>query len=153
MKSHEVKFGLCIVGCGSFARVHATAARRYSDIALYFASRSQERALAYAREYGGAGGFGSYEQAARDPRVDALIICTPHALHREHLELTAAWGKATLMEKPLATTSLDARAMIQRAKETRIPLMVAENARYMPVVQTAAELILQGAIGRVPNPT
>ena len=149
MKSHEGRFGLCIVGCGNFARIHAAAARRYSDIALYFASRSKDRALAYAREYGGAGGFGSYEEAARDPRVDALIICTPHALHREHFELAAAWGKATLIEKPLATTSSDARAMIQRAKETRIPLMVAENVRYIPVVQTTAILIHQGAIGQV----
>lgn len=62
------KIGLCIVGCGSFARAHAEVARqRQERIVLYFASRSSEKATLYAGEYGAADAFGSYEEAARNP--------------------------------------------------------------------------------------
>ena len=144
----NAKIGLCIVGCGEFARDHAREVYHRQDrVILSFASRSREKASAYARQYGGSHAFGSYEEAAKDPRVDALLFCTPHALHRENLELGAAYGKHVLMEKPIATTLRDAQVMIQKAQEAGIRFMVAENFRYMPTLRAAANLISQGAIG------
>lgn len=144
----DAKVGLCIVGCGDFARAHAqVASQRRERIDLFFASRSGEKAVAYAREYGAAAAFSSYEDAVRDARVDALLFCTPHSLHRQNLELAAAYRKHVLMEKPIATTLDDALAMNERAKEAGIRFMVAENYRYMPTLRAAAALIHQGAIG------
>ena len=141
---------LCIAGCGGFARAHAKVAYRKRDVVVMsFASRSKEKAEAYARRYGGPQAFGSYEEAARDPEVDAFLFCTPHSLHRENLELAADWGKHVLMEKPIATTLEDACAMRDRAREASIRLMVAENYRYMPTLQAAAELIRKGTIGEL----
>ena len=91
------RLGLCIVGCGRFARHHAEAARERAErIELFFASRSMDRAAAYAREYGAADAFGGYEAAARDPRVEALFFCTPHFQHRADVELAASRGKHIL---------------------------------------------------------
>ena len=144
----DSKVGLCIAGCGSFARAHAqVASERRERIALFFASRSKEKAAAYAKEYGASDAFGSYEEAARDSRVDALLFCTPHSLHLQNLELAAAHHKHVLMEKPIATTLDDAHAMKARAQRAGIQLMVAENYRYMPAFRAAANLIQQGAIG------
>lgn len=142
------KVGLCIAGCGHFAHTHAkAAAQRPERVALYFASRSADKACAYAQQYGAAGAFGSYEAAARDPRVDALLFCTPHALHRPHFDLAVAHGKHVLMEKPIATSIEDAQAMQQRARQAGICFAVAENYRYMPTLRAATELLQQGAIG------
>ena len=144
------RLGLCIVGCGRFAARHAEPARQRSDrVELFFASRSIEKAAAYAREYGAADAFGSYEAAAKDPRVHALLFCTPHAHHRANVELAAAYGKHVLMEKPIATTLADAQAMTERARAAGIRFMVGENYRYMPAVMEAAGLLRQGTIGPV----
>lgn len=144
------RVGLCIVGCGDFARVHArVAGRNRGQVDLYFASRTYERAARYAEEYGGTGAFGSYDAAARDSGVQALLFCTPHSLHRENLELAAAYGKHVLMEKPIATTVADARAMAEVADRAGVHFMVAENFRYMPIVRKCAEMLRQGVIGRL----
>ncbi|MBI4011783.1 MAG: Gfo/Idh/MocA family oxidoreductase, partial [Candidatus Rokubacteria bacterium] len=87
--------GLCIVGCGRFAGLHARAAQALGGrVALFFASRDPGLAEAYRRRFRGAAAFGSYEAAAADPRVGALVFCTPHHLHRENVRLAAAHGKA-----------------------------------------------------------
>src|SRR5262245_23822624 len=144
----DAKIGLCIVGCGTFAHAHAhVASQRQECLRLYFASRSADKTAAYAQHYRAAGSFGSYETAARDPRVHALLFCTPHALHPQHLILAATAGKHVLMEKPMATTLEDARTMQAHAQEAGIRFAVAENYRYMPTVRAATALIRRGTIG------
>ena len=128
MVAAESRIGLCIAGCGSIAKAHAEVARRRdARIRLYFASRSQAKAVRYANRYGAEGAFGSYEAAAKDPRVDAILFCTPHSLHRPNLELAATHKKHVLMEKPIATTIEDADAMTDTALKAGIHLMVAEK--------------------------
>src|SRR5215468_11628630 len=79
----QMTLGLCVVGCGAFARTFAQAMQSIRDeVELFFASRDVERARTYAATFGGRGVFGSYEAAAADPRVEALYLCTPHHLHR-----------------------------------------------------------------------
>ena len=112
---------------------------------LYFASRDAGRAAAFAREFRGSGSFGSYESAVADDRVDAVYVCTPHHLHLEHARLAAAANKPILMEKPLARTGAEARAIIAAAQGTT--LMVAENYRFMPPVMAAKQKVESGELG------
>ena len=142
--------GLCIVGCGRFAAFHAQAARRLRPrVALSFASREASRAEAYRRRFGGTAAFGSYEAAARDPRVHALVVCTPHHLHLAHVRLAASHGKGVLLEKPIARTVAEADEVLRVAREAGVLLMVGENFHFMPAFQTARRLLAQGAVGRV----
>ena len=97
--------------------------------------------------YHGRGAFGSYESAASDPGIDAMYICTPHHLHREHALLAARAGKHILVEKPIAHTLDDAHGMVTQARRAGVTLMVAENYRYMPAVRSAKELIDSGVLG------
>ena len=143
-----MKFGLCIIGCGSFARTFAGAIQgELGDIDLYFASRDPVRAAQFAGEFGGSGSFGSYEGAVADDRVDAVYICTPHHLHREHARLAAVAGKHILLEKPLARTAEESQAIIGSAAGAGVALMVAENYRFMPPVLAAGEIVDRGDLG------
>jgi UDP-N-acetyl-2-amino-2-deoxyglucuronate dehydrogenase len=142
--------GLCIVGCGRFAMLHARAARRLRPrVALSFASREASRAEVCRRRFGGTAAFGSYEAAARDPRVHALVVCTPHHLHLEHVRLAARHGKAVLLEKPIARTVVEADELLRVAREAGIVLLVGENFHFMPAFAAARALLRQGLIGRV----
>ena len=143
-----MKFGLCVIGCGSFARTFARAIQgELDDIELYFASRDPDRAERFAGELGGSGSFGSYESAVADERVDAVYICTPHHLHREHARLASVAGKHVLLEKPLARTAQESQAIIDAAADAGVTLMVAENYRFMPPVVAAKEILGRGYLG------
>lgn len=148
--------GICILGCGGIARTHARAVRRLGEKThLYFASRSADKAEAYRRRFGGETAFGSYEKALADPRVNAVVICTPHDLHVEHARLAASHGVHVLIEKPIGRTLEEADEIIGsvgRAKPKageRCVLMVAENFRFKPSVRKASRLIRSGVVGRV----
>lgn len=142
--------GLCVLGCGSFAAVFARSMAALSgEVGLYFASRDLGRAREYASRFGGLGAFGSYEAAVVDPRVEAVYVCTPHHLHREHASLAFQAAKHVLVEKPIAGTRDDAEAMIREAEASGATFMVAENFRFLPPVREAKRLIDQGGVGRV----
>ena len=142
---------LCVLGCGDYAATFARQLRRLPDspVRLYFASRDLRRAQAYCRRYGGQGAFGSYEEAVADPRIDACYICTPHHLHLEHTLLAISHGKHVLVEKPITRTPEEARYMIGAASKAGVKLMVAENARFLPVVRHCRQLIGEGALGEL----
>lgn len=145
-----MRLRLCVIGCGGFAKTFAASlggARDWVD--LYFASRDHGRAKAYSDEFDGLGAFGSYEDAAANPEIDALYICTPHNLHLEHALLAAAAKKHILMEKPIARTIEEARSIISAATDAGVKLMVAENYRFLAPVMEAKRVIESGALGRV----
>jgi predicted dehydrogenase len=145
-----MKLSLCIVGCGSYSK---TVLRDIQDLtdefSLYFASRDPDKAKEFCNAYNGAGYFGSYEEAAADPQVQALYFLTPHHVHLENVRLAASHSKHVLMEKPIARTLAESRELIQAARDARVKLMVAENYRFLPTVIKAREIIKQGFLGDV----
>ena len=154
-RDHEIggvrlSLGLCVLGCGSFAAVFARAMAALSgEVDLYFASRDLARAREYAARFDGRDAFGYYEEAVADPRVEAVYVCTPHHLHREHASLAFRAGKHVLVEKPIAGTLADAEEMVREADAAGVTFMVAENFRFLPPVREAKRLIEQGRVGQV----
>ncbi|MBT97653.1 MAG: hypothetical protein CL902_03385 [Dehalococcoidia bacterium] len=146
----QLKLGLCILGCGSFAHTFSESLAHVRDeIDLYYASRELSRAESYSAEFNGAGAFDSYEEAVSDSRVDAVYICTPHDLHLEHSSLAAAAKKHILLEKPIARTVEEACEIIGVAKEAGVTLMIAENYRFLTAVQEAKQIIDSGVLGTI----
>src|SRR5262245_50340603 len=92
---------LAFLGCGVATRTHTKVLTRWGgDVQRFYASRDPKLAEEYNRRFGGAGSFGSYAAAMADPRVQAVVICTPPD---SHLELTLAAlnaGKHVVLEKP-----------------------------------------------------
>ena len=120
-----------------------------NEVDLYFASRDLGKAREYASRFNGRDAFGSYEAAMADPRVEAVYVCTPHHLHREHASLAFQAAKHVLVEKPIAGTREDAEAMTREGKASGVTFMVAENYRFLPPVHEAKRLIASGRVGQV----
>ena len=139
---------LCIVGCGGYARTVLNDIHDLDDeIELYFASRDRGKAERFCADFGGAGSFGSYEEALTDARVEAVYFFTPHHMHLENAIAAASHSKHILMEKPIARTVAESVEMIEAARSAGVKLMVAENYRFLPTVDKSREIIGQGAIG------
>jgi predicted dehydrogenase len=144
------KVNLCILGCGAIARLHSRVARTLrSQVNLLFASRSLETAEAYNRRYRGIAAFGDYESACADPRVDAVFICTPHALHVEHARLATRQKKAILIEKPVTRTLRELAEIEREVAEAGVIAMVAENYHFKPLIHVLHEHLGRGDVGDV----
>ncbi|MFQ5704303.1 MAG: Gfo/Idh/MocA family protein [Gemmatimonadales bacterium] len=142
------KVNLLILGCGSIARLHSRVARTLrSQVNLLYASRDADKARDYNKRFHGIGAFGSYEQGCADTRVDAVLICTPHAFHVENVRLAASNGKAVLVEKPI-TRNLDELARMEECVAAAgVHAMVAENYFFKPLVRVLRYHIERGDIG------
>ena len=99
-------------------------------------SGTPEKARLVAAQYGirpeAIHGYADMPRLRENPEVRAVYVVTPNSLHREHVEAAAAAGKHVLCEKPMATNSADARAMIAACEAARVKLMVAYRVQYEP---------------------
>lgn len=90
----------------------------------------------------------SYEKAlAWGP--DAVVICSENVRHRELVELAAAAGANILCEKPLATTTADAEAMLDAAERGGVSLMIAYPVRFSPSFVDLKAQVRAGRLGTV----
>lgn len=113
------------------------------------ASRDAAKAEAFARECGVARSHGSYEALLADPEIDAIYNPLPNTLHAEWSIRAVEAGKHVLCEKPLATSSADARAMFAAAEKNKVHLVEAYPYRSQPQTLKLQELLASGAIGQV----
>ncbi|XP_059189626.1 putative oxidoreductase YteT isoform X2 [Centropristis striata] len=85
----------------------------------------------------------------REKFADAVLICTPDSLHKEPAVAFAKKGYHILLEKPMATTAEDCRAIVKACTESGVMLSVGHVLRYDPVIHKIKELIDAGVIGDV----
>ncbi|HEX9923928.1 MAG TPA: Gfo/Idh/MocA family oxidoreductase [Anaerolineae bacterium] len=93
--------------------------------------------------------FRTLPEALTAVSADAVINVTPPAFHCEISSMALAAGLPVLSEKPLATTLADAAAIVQRANETGVLHMVAQNYRYHVPIQTVKRILAAGEFGPV----
>ncbi|MBA3378489.1 MAG: Gfo/Idh/MocA family oxidoreductase [Chloroflexia bacterium] len=93
--------------------------------------------------------FDSVDAALVMPRWDAAVIVTPPPSHYPLAGQLLRAGKHVLLEKPLATSIEDARALVGIAEETGRTLMVAQNYRYHDAFSAVRPLVASGRIGTV----
>ena len=79
--------------------------------------------------------YGKAESLMADPAVDVVIVVTPPIYTRDICRLAIQARKPMLIEKPLATTVADARAMVIMAREAEVPLMTAQTLRFDNAIQ------------------
>ncbi|HEY4108002.1 Gfo/Idh/MocA family oxidoreductase [Puia sp.] len=137
-----------IIGPGKIAKKFATALGMVEGASLRaVASRDAARSAAFASEHGAAVSYGSYEELAADPGVQAVYVATPHGFHAEHAILCLKHGKAVLCEKPMALSARQVTAMIAASRESGAFLMEAMWTRFIPLMKSVMELVDSGKIG------
>lgn len=144
MKTYKIG----ILGTGWIAEKMAitlggmTGVRRYA-----VASRTQDKAETFAREWQFEKAYSSYEALADDPDVDLIYIATPHSHHYEQACMCINKGKPVLCEKAFTANARQAEALLQLAHERNVFITEAIWTRYMPLSLKIQELIREGAIG------
>ena len=90
-----------------------------------------------------------YHDILNDPDIDVVDLALPHHLHQRFAEEFAAAGKHIMLDKPLARTEEEGKAIIEAARKNDVQLMVAFNFRFAPMYQAIQKRISDGVIGQV----
>ena len=111
------------------------------------ASRSADRAEAYARENGIERAHGSYEELLADPEVEAIYNPLPNSMHVEWSIRALEAGKHVLCEKPLSRRPADVDRVFDVAEREGRIVAEAFMYRHNPQIARAREIVASGAIG------
>lgn len=142
---------LAFLGCGDVAqRDYLPELHRLAGRAQLVAvcGRTEERARAVAQEYGGAW-YTDYERMLAESDADAVVNLTPIQLHTETTLAALRAGKHVYSEKPVATTTADARRIRDEARGGGLKLVCAPCVMVFPQVVHTQALLADGAIGDV----
>lgn len=111
------------------------------------ASRSEERARAFAGQYGARHAYGSYKEILTCPDLDIVYIASPHSGHCEHTLMCLEQKIPVLCEKPLAVNAVQVRRMVEASRANDTFLMEAIWTRFIPMFEEALRLLGEGVIG------
>jgi xylose dehydrogenase (NAD/NADP) len=116
---------------------------------LAVASRSQEKADAYAKEKKIPRAYGSYEALLADPEIDVIYNPLPNHLHAEWTIKAVEAGKHVLCEKPLALSLDEVDAMAAAAEKHGKVVAEAFMYRTHPQTLKVKEIVDSGSLGRI----
>ncbi len=137
-----------VVGPGGIASRFADAMTRVDDGRIVaVASRSRERADAFADRFGIAARYDDDRALADDDSIDAVYVATPHSRHEADTLRFLAAGKHVLCEKPFALNAAQARRMVDAAQRSGTFLMEAIWSRFLPSYRALLDLVGSGRIG------
>ncbi|WP_446209624.1 Gfo/Idh/MocA family protein [Micromonospora sp. IBSANI012] len=81
--------------------------------------------------------------------LDLVVVATPNRTHVPMAQAAVTAGLAVVVDKPLAATAAEGRALIAEADRRGVPLTVFQNRRWDGDFLTARRLIAEGELGRV----
>lgn len=93
--------------------------------------------------------YTNFEKMLKEEDLDAIDICTIHDQHKKQTLLAAEAGKHILLEKPMATTIQDCKAMVQATEKAGVTFMIAQVLRYLPSSQSVFKIIQNKELGPI----
>ena len=141
-------FNVGIIGAGWIADKMAEALAPLQDYCVYaIASRSLDKAKAFAQSWNIPKAYGSYEELVEDKDVDLVYIATPHSHHFPHTMLALEHGKPVLVEKAFTANAREAEILLETAHRKGLFITEAIWTRYMPLSHKVKEIMESGIIG------
>lgn len=145
------KVRLALLGCGGMGNRHLDSLVKRTDAEVVAVCDVwTPRAQAARDKVGGAcEWYQDYRRVLERPDVDAIFSATPdhwHALTAIH---GCQAGKDVYVEKPLATTISEGRAMVEAARRYGRVIQVGTQQRSQKLFQDAVGIVHSGRIGQV----
>jgi predicted dehydrogenase len=141
---------LGVVGTGAISQiVHVPIFAEREDVALVaLADRDPHKAETLSRRFEVPLVLDAQELIEAD-NVDAVVLCTPNALHEAQAVAALEAGKHVLVERPLALTAEGARRVIEAADKAERVLMVGMPHRFRPEVVALRDFVAGAELGEV----
>lgn len=145
--STQLRVGIAGLGAAGQAFVPALLAHAAFDWVAFAEPVDALRADLAARH--GRTGYATLQDLLAYPGLDAVIVATPTPLHATQVQQVAAAGLHVLVEKPMAVTLDDARAMVVACERAGVVLLVGHSHGYDAPIEAMREVIEAGTLGAV----
>ncbi len=137
-----------VVGTGNIAPLNVAGYLQHPQCEVHAVCDTREgKARDAAAAWNAPKVYTDLDALLADDDIDAVEVLTPTMLHKEHVLAAISAGKHVSVQKPIANTVADGRAMVAAAVDAGVLLRVAECNVFYPPLLKAKELIASGAIG------
>lgn len=142
-----------IIGCGGIATgKHMPALQKQNNVIMVaFCDIDGLRAQKAAEQFGSDDAivYTDYRLLLEDPSIDIVHVCTPNDSHAE-ISIAAMYAnKHVMCEKPMAKTAVDAKRMVEAAKQTGKKLTVGYQNRFRSDAQFLKQICEAGELGEI----
>jgi predicted dehydrogenase len=139
------------IGMGWWSDVLADAIKRSGKLTIASCfTRSEDKRLAFAAKYG-CRAAPSYEAVLADPSIEAIVNTTPNDAHLPTTRAAAAAGKHVFLDKPIANTVSEGRAIAQACREAGVVLALGYQRRRESHFRFVRRQIDGGTFGTLVN--
>ena len=139
-----------IIGLGRWGKAIVDAAQGKSNRLRFIRGVSKEPEQ--VREFAATHGFElstEMNDALADPRVQAIVLATPHSLHIDQIIAVAQTGKAVWCEKPLALTRAEANRAVVACRDAGVVFALGNNKRCFASMRELKRTIADGTLGDI----
>jgi predicted dehydrogenase len=139
------------IGMGWWSDVLADAIVRSGKLRIAACyTRSESKRQAFAAKYG-CTPAPSYEALLENPAIEAIVNTTPNNVHLETTRAAAAAGKHVFLDKPIANTVADGKAITQACRKAGVVLALGYQRRRENHFRWIRRQIDAGVFGRLVN--
>jgi predicted dehydrogenase len=141
-----------IIGCGTIAWYHLKAIQentRGKVVAAYNRSFGPLEKLGDAAGIPRKNRYNDINVFFKNREIDAVVNCLPNSMHSSVSVLALETGLHVLCEKPMATSHLEAKNMIDAAKRNDKKLLIGLTRRFKGDSQAAKKLVNSGRLGEI----
>jgi predicted dehydrogenase len=144
---------VAVIGAGAIARYahvpHSQAVPGVEVVAI--CDVNEARAQELAQEFQVPYTFTSGDELLQKlgPDLDAVTICTPNVYHAPMTIAALQAGLHVMCEKPMATNSADASAMLAAAQQYNRILTIGTHYRYRGPIVALRKLVAAGQLGDI----
>ncbi len=138
-----------ILGAGSISDYHIQGLQKAGGQVRAIFSLDLEAARRKAEQYGIPVYTDQVGRLLDDQQLSALVIATPDFTHAELAIAAARAGKAILMQKPMARSSAECRAILDACRRHLVACFVSFMHRYFPEIEALRHLLARGELGDI----
>ncbi|MBI3858662.1 MAG: Gfo/Idh/MocA family oxidoreductase [Thaumarchaeota archaeon] len=136
-----------IIGTGGWGKNHVRVLGELGSLAA-ICDLDKDRRELYSKNYR-VPGYDSIDEMVGKEGLDGVTVCTPASTHFEVATKTLKAGLHTFVEKPMTTTSSDAKDLVNTAKVANRILTVGFIERFNPPISELKKTISEGKMGEL----
>ncbi|PIR76857.1 MAG: hypothetical protein COU30_05565 [Candidatus Magasanikbacteria bacterium CG10_big_fil_rev_8_21_14_0_10_38_6] len=143
------KLKCAVIGSGNMGKNHVRCFFELEDCDLVGISDLDNELLERLSEQYTVRGYTDYKKMIEELRPDIVSICVPTSLHYEVASYCFEKKINVLLEKPIAMTSNEGEALIEKSKQNNVKFFVGHIERFNPAIIKVKEMIDDGELGDI----